>query len=254
MTPRALLAYLLRLRDEDRYNPVRTVLLNLRNLAMDEHAEVLFKAFDYVMEMGTRGDYLEFGCYSGKTMTLAFKAAKTCRLDDMRFYAFDSFAGLPAVSGVDAELPQFRTGQYRTSETQFRRDLARGGVDLSRVTTIPGWYDDTLGEELRGRLPIRSAAVVMIDCDLYASTVSVLEFITPYLVEGTVVLFDDWYCFNANPRRGEQRATAEWLERHRDLRLLSYLAPFEGYGQAFIVQREPAPRGHGTDGGRADEA
>lgn len=241
MTLRTLLAFLLRLRDEDMYNPLRNVFLNLRKLTMDEHAEVIFKAFDYVMEMGLRGDYLEFGCFSGKTMTLAFKAARKCRLDDTRFYAFDSFAGLPEVSGVDAEVPQFRSGQYRTSEHQFRRDLARGGVDLSMVTTIPGWYGETLCEELRLRLPIRTAAVVMIDCDLYASAVPVLEFITPYLTDGTVLLFDDWYCFNASPRRGEQRATAEWLERYQGLRLIPYLAPFEGYGQAFIVHRALDP-------------
>lgn len=245
-----MLTYLRRLRDEDRYNPLRTMLLNLRNLAMDEHAEVIFKAFDYVMEMGIRGDYLEFGCFSGKTMTLAFKAAKKCRLDETRFYAFDSFSGLPEVWGVDAEVPQFRSGQYCTSESEFRRDLAQGGVDLSTVTTIPGWYEETLCEELRRRLPIRTAAVVMIDCDLYISTVPVLDFITPYLTDGTVLLFDDWYCFKSSPHRGEQRATSEWLTRHRDVRLIPYLAPFEGYGQAFIVHRELDSGGRRTDGGR----
>jgi len=58
-------------------------------------------------------------------------------------------------------------------------------------------------------------------------------------VEGTVLIFDDWLNFKANPELGEQRACREWLQDHPELRL----TPFARWGvtqQSFIVHRSEA--------------
>lgn len=41
-----------------------------------------------------------------------------------------------------------------------------------------------------------------------------LEFVTDLLVDGTILIFDDWFLFRGRSDRGEQRAFAEWKERH----------------------------------------
>jgi len=221
--------------DDDKFSKTRFLIENLKKMTIDEYGHVIHKAFEYITEMGLDGDYLEFGSYSGYTMTWAYKAARKCGLNDMSFYAFDSFQGIPETTGIDNEFQEFKPGEFACTEKEFIKDIKRGGVDISRVTTIPGWFDMSLTEELGKKLPIKSAAVILIDCDIYASTVPVLKFICDYLVDGTVILFDDWHCFKSDPDKGEQRACREWLSRHPNIKLTQYKA-FEGFGQSFIVK------------------
>ena len=37
-----------------------------------------------------------------------------------------------------------------------------------------------------------------------------LRFVGPLLTDGTVIVFDDWYCYRGNPGLGEQKAFNEW--------------------------------------------
>jgi len=79
----------------------------------------------------------------------------------------------------------------------------------------------------------------MIDCDLYSSTKCVLEFITPLIVNGTILIFDDWLAYKGSPDRGEQLACSEWLDTNPELSLV----PFARFGltqQAFIVNKTEA--------------
>jgi len=76
--------------------------------------------------------------------------------------------------------------------------------------------------------------VAWIDCDLYDSTVPVLEYLAPRLTVGSVVVFDDWRCYRNHPDFGEQRACREWLQRNPRLSLRELLS-FGWNGIAFTV-------------------
>jgi hypothetical protein len=133
----------------------------------------------------------------------------------MQFYAFDSFQGLPDIaSPVDQEVRQFEGGQYAAGRDLFLKNLKKAGVDLARVHLVPGYYQDSLNAQTKATLALRAAAIIHIDCDLYESTIQVLDFITDYVQDGTVILFDDWMCFKGHPNRGERRAFAEWLRKN----------------------------------------
>jgi len=93
---------------------------------------------------------------------------------------------------------------------------------MSRVELIPGWYSDTLNQGTQQRLPLRAAAIVNVDCDVYESTVPVLQFIERYLVDGSVIIFDDWYCFANRAELGEQKAFKEWLQKNPHLNATPY--------------------------------
>ncbi|WP_207659273.1 TylF/MycF/NovP-related O-methyltransferase [Anaerobacterium chartisolvens] len=233
----APLGFFDRFTNDDKFSTLRCIIDNIKRLGVDEFGSIMLKVFEYASEMKLKGDYLEFGCFGGYTMTWAYKAAKAFGMKDIKFYGFDSFEGLPEIKGVDAEYPEFKGGEFCSTEKQFYKDLKRGGVDISRVVTIPGWYDGTLSDELSERLAVKEAAVILVDCDLYCSTVPVLEFITKYIADGTVILFDDWNCFRSSPEHGEQRAVREWLERYKDITMTKYL-PFEAFGQSFIAHRK----------------
>jgi hypothetical protein len=187
------------------------------------------------------GDYLEFGTFRGESLVAFVHAAEAHGLDDMRFFGFDSFEGLPETPtcpparSTDSEA-SFVAGNYACSQEELTQILKKNDVDMAKVTLVPGFYDQSLTPELKKSLPIERAAVVNIDCDLYESTVDVLAFVTSYLRDGTLLLFDDWLAFAGHPLRGERRACREWLERNPDIHLTEYFK-YTHSGVAFIVSR-----------------
>lgn len=193
-------------------------------------------AMEYLKSSKLAGDYLEFGVHTGSTFQAAYFLAQREGLDEMRFYAFDSFQGMPKSEGIDQldSLYQFVEGQYACTEDEFLRSITGNGLDRQKVHTLPGWFQDTLTEKNRQKLPIEKAAVIWVDCDLYASTVPVLEFLTPLLQSGTILCFDDWFSFLGNPDRGEQKAFREWCDRHPEFRCIDYHV-FGKWGKSFIV-------------------
>ncbi len=146
--------------------------------------KMLDMAMEFAQKSALEGDYLEFGIFEGDMFAFSFHMSKRYSRDQMHFYAFDSFLGLPPTSGVDAAgFEHFKEGQYLCNEPEFLANLRQYRVDLNRVTTVPGWFDEVLNEKLRQSLPLRRAAIVWVDCDLYESAVAVLDFITDYLQE-----------------------------------------------------------------------
>ena len=188
---------------------------------------------------GFWGDYLEFGSYSGSSLCRAYQAFFQLYLDfwngsydhttdqrdrmlgwlqkaweKKRFIAFDSWEGLPAPVGIDSKFPHFEKGAYTAGIDQFLENCARGGVPREKIVPVKGFYESTLTTETARGLDLSVASVILIDCDLHESTRLALDFVTPYLRDGTVLIFDDWFQFNGHPELGEQRAFTEWRAEH----------------------------------------
>jgi hypothetical protein len=208
---------------------------NRRFYAVEQVAE-------YLVGAQVPGDYVEFGVWKGRTFSHAYKLMHGL-FPQMRFVACDSFKGLPMPTGLDAVegfSSHFYERQFACSREEFMQNVHREGVDLERVVTIEGWYDDTLNEETRSAHRLDKLAFAWIDCDLYESTVPVLKFITPMLSVGTVLLFDDWRCFRNLPDFGQQRAVREWLAGNPGL-AIGELMSFGWNGLAFTVVSTARP-------------
>ncbi len=207
------------------------------------HAEnILKKTVEYAQHNKLDGDYLEFGVYEGKTFIAAFHLSTKRDLNKMKFYAFDSFEGLPEPKGIDINgFQHFKKSQYKCSIQKFKKNLSRSKVDMNKVEIIPGWFNKTLTKETRDKLTLKKAAIVWIDCDLYNSTVKVLEFIRNYLQNGTILIFDDWFCFRGDPNRGQQRAFREWLAKNKSIQVSEFLR-YDWGGNSFIVTKRHHPK------------
>ena len=199
-----------------------------------ESARMLRMAFAYARYEKLEGDYLEFGVFEGKTFVEAWHAAEYQLLNSMRFVAFDSFEGLPALRPEDSDGP-FQEGEYRAPREVFERTLRQHQVPASRVSIVEGLYDDTLADPRR--IPVERCAIAYVDCDLYQSAVPVLDYLTHVVVDGSVIIFDDWFNYHGRPDRGEQRACAEWLAANPDIRLVHY-RDYGWPGRSFIVNRD----------------
>lgn len=181
-------------------------------------AEALSSAVDYVNSTRVTGHLAEFGVGSGWTATML---ARSMRGRPIRqFHLFDSFEGLPqATSEVDLATPMVKDGIWGTGTCNWKmtpellaRSLARFRDSLE-LRIYAGWFSKTIPDVPEGT----KFALVHIDCDLYQSTVDVLDglFGRCMLSPGAILLFDDWCCNACSPDLGQQKAWREMAAKYR---------------------------------------
>ena len=175
---------------------------------------------DIVCGSQVPGDYLEFGVYHGGSFVRVYgEFAKKRKLygveTPMRFFAFDAFKGLPG-SDESNKPAHYAEGKYAAGEATFREAISAAKVDLGDVVIVNKWYDQLTGQDKRDHHLIQ-AALVYIDCDLYESTKSALDFCGDLLLDGSVVVFDDFYRHRSSKRTGVRGAWLEFLEARADL-------------------------------------
>lgn len=206
------------------------------NISFDEklsREEFFAKSMRFLQFNHIEGDYLEFGCFGGMTFGLAHKYKHIFGLS-MKLYAFDSFQGLPKPEGIDVHA-QWEGGAMAMGMAQFTKKLEEIGIEKKEYFIVPGFYQESLRRNSPGKIGLKKAALVYIDCDLYESTVPVLNYVLPILQTGTILVFDDFYCFNGDPNRGGQLALKEFLQRNPQIKISDYLNIGWG-GKSFIVK------------------
>lgn len=196
------------------------------------------RAFDFLSANEVPGDYHEFGCHRCRTFRMALTEARIKNFDQMKFFAFDSFEGLPE-SETDTGIEGWQPGALATSEAEFIRMVVEHDVYADRVRTIPGFYSQTLTEELQGQFLAKEnkIALATIDCDFYESAVPVFDFIEPLLQPGTLIYIDDLFAgHKGNPFKGVGRAFLEYQQRSR-WRFVRHLE-IGWWGRSYIVYEE----------------
>jgi hypothetical protein len=158
------------------------------------------------------GDYLEFGVYTGGTLTCMHRALDDLGLANVRLFGFDSFEGLPEAARTEGD---WRPGMYKASLEETTEKLNRAGIRWERTTLVKGWFSETLTDELVQEWGLTKASVVMIDCDIYSSTKAALDFCADLIVDDTIIFFDDWgFVPTGDQQSGEEAAFSEFLEAH----------------------------------------
>jgi len=117
--------------------------------------------------------YLEFGVSGGHSFDWWVKANNH---PDSLFAGFDTFEGLPEDWGG------FRQGAMTAAVPQMNDD---------RVSFYKGLFQDTLPGFVKGLDPSRKKVILM-DADLFSSTLYVLTMMAPYLRKGDIILFDQF--------------------------------------------------------------
>jgi hypothetical protein len=230
--------------------PVRSVVRPETGLGQRLAFEALTLGVEYAYISAVPGHIAEFGTMSGSTaMTIANAmvdgdqryalSERMHGIDQRLLYLFDSFEGFPKTSNpVDAASPHIATnvwgpGVARGLTAEELHDACAAILGSDRIKVVPGWYNETL--------PTLSAdlrfAVVSVDCDLYESTASVLEYLLGKQTysDGCAVFFDDWYCNRGSPDFGEQKAWADYTAKYK-VRFTDW-GPYSIVGRKFILHR-----------------
>jgi Macrocin-O-methyltransferase (TylF) len=133
--------------------------------------------------------YLEFGVFEGASMRYWSSALKH---PQSILHGFDSFEGLP--EDFDAN---FLKGTLDV-KGKFPR------INDPRVRFFKGWFNQILPTY---KLPKHNQLVVVMDADLYSSTMEVLRYLRPFIQPGTFIYFDDM-----NRPDHEPRAFKEFMQ------------------------------------------
>ena len=201
---------------------------------VDTRKDSFEQIFATLASSGVEGDYLEFGVYRGSSFIQAYHMAQKYNLTNMKFFAFDSFQGLP-----EGEGETFNTGEFQCSQPLFTKIVRKAGVDLDKVVVVEGFYEDSLQESVKVNTGLKTAAVINVDCDLYVSTKDVLRFVQDLIQPGCVIIMDDWHTFEAidSPddieRFGEPKAFKEWTQSSKFDVVYDTV-----HGKAFVMRSE----------------
>jgi len=195
---------LFQLYDTGRMHPVRERSLRALNSSVDYIEANMPKAIGFetqkeliaysLDQTHAEGYYLEFGVFTGGTMRYMAK-----RKPQVSFHGFDSFEGLP--------------------EDWFGMPLVKSSFSLKgglpnvpkNVVLHKGWFNETLPNwcsQYPGKV-----AFMHIDCDLYSSTVDILENLTNRLQVGTIILFDEYFNY-PNWENHEYKAWKEFVAKY----------------------------------------
>lgn len=155
------------------------------------------------------GEVLEFGVWSGKTIN----CIADC-LPDNTIYGFDSFQGLPE--------DWYKKDEHKNNPETNKHVKGYFAVDKlpnvrHNVHLIKGFFEDSLDPWLNEN-NLGKIKLLHIDCDLYSSTIYVLDKLNQHIVPGTVIIFDELYPFCGEElyplwQEGEWQALIEWMEK-----------------------------------------
>lgn len=212
----------------------------LRKRADKVYGEAYLRCFEYIEKNNVRGDVLEFGTFLGYTARWWAGLLRN-GMPERKLYCYDSFEGLPEITArqdvtcyeVTDKASWFKgaMGIAQSIEIPIAKSLKRI-LSAERVNLVKGYFSNTLPSAL----PEEKAAIVHIDCDLYSSTLDVLNALNARgsLQDGTLIIMDDWNCNRANPLMGERSALTYFLDQEKQFSVSPWFS-FGWHAQVFIL-------------------
>lgn len=128
------------------------------------------------------GDFAECGVYKGGSAFIICQALTAAPRNGKTLHLFDTFSGMPELANDDP--CGLKQGHFGDTSLELVREYLQ---DFRFVTFHPGLIPDTLG-------PLAEAnfALVHIDVDLYQTALDCCSFFYPRLMQGGVMVFDDY--------------------------------------------------------------
>jgi hypothetical protein len=207
----------------------------------DVRSTTFFDAIEFINFERVEGDIVECGVFGGISLALLAKGATfDSKGMSRKIVGIDSFEGLPS----GEEHARWTAGDCATMHS--RHPILPIGARVTPATTLElftrcelqepvlhvGRFDRVLPQVIPAQHP--AIALLHVDCDLYESSRDVLHGVAPALRDGTIVLFDDWFHYRANPRRGEARAFGEFLAAHPEWEAIEWRT-YGPFSKAFIL-------------------
>jgi hypothetical protein len=197
-------------------------------------ASFFWDAFIALNVNGISGDYVEFGSWGGNTVNHAYHAIHDAGVP-RHLWAYDSFEGFPELTDERDRRWVGYTGSHGGGVAEFHETCAQNGVPRDAYTVTAGFFEDTLRPLGTDGQP-RDIALAYVDCNMYASTKTVFDFLKPRLKHGMIVGFDDYYCYSSTAIAGERIALHEFLAENPEWNFCRF-KDIHWCGLGFVVER-----------------
>ena len=154
-----------------------------------------------ILALKIPGDFVECGVWRGGASFLMAEVLRQSEVSDRRVWLFDSFEGLPPPAEIDGAralaYPEDRASPWYHDNCRASLKEVQGSVaalGLSGWTRlVKGWFETTLPAHRDGIGPI---ALLRIDGDWYSSVRCCLDNLYDQVVDGGLVILDDYYAWD----------------------------------------------------------
>jgi O-methyltransferase len=191
-----------------------------------ERMNALLTAVRYICANDIAGDIVECGVWRGGSMMLVAEALLRLKQGNRHLHLYDTFAGMTVPSAKDSsrfeKLPP--TESFATSKKEgevvhwsyagldeVRRNVLSTGYEERYVHFVKGPVEQTIP----GKIPER-IALLRLDTDFYESSKHEMIHLFPRLVQGGVLILDDFGHWE-----GQRLAVEEYLAEHKVKLLLN---------------------------------
>ncbi len=154
----------------------------------------LFHLLEQVIAYKVPGDIVDLGCNAGDS-TIVMQKVVSALVPERQVHAFDSFEGLPELTGTDVADGVYGKGYMAAPLDLFKRKFDALGLKQPHIHK--GWFQDTVPQGLPDRI-----AFALIDGDLYESTKHVLPHVYARMAPGAIGMIAVYYDEKVLARRG----------------------------------------------------
>jgi hypothetical protein len=150
----------------------------------------LHACLDIVRQENIPGDLIECGVWRGGSCIFMAGYLEAYGLTGHKVVVADSFEGLPVPTlQQDARLDLSKNvyPQLAVSQETVQENFSVYGLDTANVVYLKGWFKDTLPGA-----PVEQIALLRMDGDLYESTMNILDALYDKVVDGGIVIVDDY--------------------------------------------------------------
>jgi len=180
-----------------------------------ERLNGLCEAVRYLVSAGIEGDIVECGVWKGGSMMAVAQMLHQFGDLDRDLHLFDTYEGMPAPTDEDVSLVGQSASERLQKELavdpstlwcespldEVKGHLATTNYPSDRMHFVKGMVEDTIP----GNAP-EKIALLRLDTDWYASTLHELNHLFPRLVDGGVLIIDDYGHW-----QGARQAVDEYL-------------------------------------------
>jgi len=153
-----------------------------------------------IIDKNIEGDFVECGVAAGSQIG-AMQQALLDKKTKRKIWAFDSFEGIPYASKEDTEQPGIgkidmskiglleTTGISSNSIDDVIDNFRKWDLPIDNINFVKGWFQDTIEPTSKN---IDKISILRLDGDLYESTLIPLKFLYDKVVDGGIIIIDDW--------------------------------------------------------------
>ena len=190
--------------------------------------------FSKTFKLGAH-QFFEFGVLNGESI---INAIGQLRGELGLVTGFDTFSGIPELIEQDSDPknlgPTFYEGNFHGLSRIEVQNLILKATRFpgDKINLIEGDFRRTL-KEFKLNMDF-FPLIFHLDCDIFSSSLSALEFIAESAQDGSWLLCDDYWMYRGHPSMGQRKAIDLVFKNHPRVTLSPY-TNYNGYSRAFII-------------------